>query len=67
MREEEFGRQAGVRERVQSGLVGPTKSIRSYRWLPVESVIGTLMPSVASVYLCELSNSSETGILTSLE
>ena len=31
------------------------------------SVIGTLMPSVASVYLCLLSNSSETGILTSPE
>ena len=31
------------------------------------SVIGTLMPCVASVYWCVLSNSSETGILTSPE
>jgi hypothetical protein len=31
------------------------------------SVIGTLMPSVASVYWYVLSNSSETGILTSPE
>ncbi len=35
--------------------------------LPIASVIGTWMPSLASVYWCVVSNSSETGILTSPE